>query len=316
MKRKNDVDFQIFIISRFLVSLIFVVMSEYLVLMLTNYLQSVWLDQYPVVWFLVTIFLFVLPILGTVNMFTKIIIDEVRRLEEEKAAFRQDYEKRRNLMLSDIAHDLRTPITTIAGYAKALNDGMVADEQKKREYLEAIQNKSQRMNNLINLLYEYVKLDSDNFSLKKEKVDLAEFLRENAALLYSDVEEKGMELVVDIPETPCVVEIDPLQMSRVITNLINNSIRHNEPGTTITIELKDILYNREIIISDDGTPIEESIADHIFEPFSVGDTSRRTKGGSGLGLSIAKRIVEMHGWEIDLYQNKRGYKKAFIINVK
>ena len=316
MKRKNDVDFQIFIISRFLVSLIFVVMSEYLVLMLTNYLQNVWLDQYPVVWFLVTIFLFVLPILGTVNMFTKIIIDEVRRLEEEKAAFRQDYEKRRNLMLSDIAHDLRTPITTIAGYAKALNDGMVADEQKKREYLEAIQNKSQRMNNLINLLYEYVKLDSDNFSLKKEKVDLAEFLRENAALLYSDVEEKGMELVVNIPETPCVVEIDPLQMSRVITNLINNSIRHNEPGTTITIELKDILYNREIIISDDGTPIEEGIADHIFEPFTVGDTSRRTKGGSGLGLSIAKRIVEMHGWEIDLYQNKRGYKKAFIINLK
>ena len=316
MKRKNDVDFQIFIISRFLVSLIFVVMSEYLVLMLTNYLQSVWLDQYPVVWFLVTIFLFVLPILGTVNMFTKIIIDEVRRLEEENAAFRQDYEKRRNLMLSDIAHDLRTPITTIAGYAKALNDGMVSDEQKKREYLAAIENKSERMNNLISLLYEYVKLDSDNFSLRKEKIDLAEFLRENAALLYSDVEEKGMELVVDIPETPCVVEIDPLQMSRVITNLINNSIRHNEPGTTITIELKDIFYNREIIISDDGTPIEEGIADHIFEPFSVGDTSRRTKGGSGLGLSIAKRIVEMHGWEIDLYQNKRGYKKAFIINVK
>ena len=316
MKRKNDVDFQIFIISRFLVSLIFVVMSEYLVLILTDYLQSAWLERYPVVWFLVTILLFVLPILGTVNMFTKIIIDEVRRLEEEKAAFRQDYEKRRNLMLSDIAHDLRTPITTIAGYAKALNDGMVADEQKKREYLEAIQNKSQRMNNLINLLYEYVKLDSDSFSLKKEEIDLAEFLRENAALLYSDVEEKGMELVVDIPETPCVVEIDPLQMSRVITNLINNSIRHNEPGTTITIELKDIFYNREIIVSDDGTPIEESIADHIFEPFSVGDASRRTKGGSGLGLSIAKRIVEMHGWEIDLYQNKRGYKKAFIINVK
>ena len=316
MKRKNDVDFQIFIISRFLVSLIFVVMSEYLVLILTDYLQSAWLERYPVVWFLVTILLFVLPILGTVNMFTKIIIDEVRRLEEEKAAFRQDYEKRRNLMLSDIAHDLRTPITTIAGYAKALNDGMVSDEQKKREYLAAIENKSERMNNLISLLYEYVKLDSDNFSLRKEKIDLAEFLRENAALLYSDVEEKGMELVVDIPETPCVVEIDPLQMSRVITNLINNSIRHNEPGTTITIELKDIFYNREIIISDDGTPIEEGIADHIFEPFSVGDTSRRTKGGSGLGLSIAKRIVEMHGWEIDLYQNKRGYKKAFIINVK
>lgn len=316
MRRKNDVDFQIFVISRFLVSLIFVVMAEFLVLVLINYMQKLWLHQYPVIWFIVTILLFVVPILVTVNMFTKVIIEEVRRLEEEKTAYRKDYEKRRNLMLSDIAHDLRTPITTIAGYAKALNDGMVTDEQKKREYLEAIENKSDRMNNLINLLYEYVKLDSDNFSLKKESVDLAELLRENAALLYSDVEEKGMELVVDIPETPCEVEVDSLQMSRVITNLINNSIRHNEPGTTITLELNDIFYNREVIISDDGAPIEESVVDHIFEPFAVGDTSRRTKGGSGLGLSIAKRIVEMHGWEIDLYQNRRGYKKAFIINVK
>lgn len=316
MKRKNDVDFQIFVISRFLVSLIFVVMAEFLVLVLINYMQRMWLHQYPVVWFVITILLFVVPILVTVNMFTKVIIEEVRRLEEEKTAYRKDYEKRRNLMLSDIAHDLRTPITTISGYAKALNDGMVTDEQKKREYLEAIENKSDRMNNLINLLYEYVKLDSDNFVLKKETVDLAELLRENAALLYSDVEEKGMELVVDIPEAPCEVEIDPLQISRVITNLMNNSIRHNEPGTTITLKLNDIFYNREIIISDDGAPIEESVVEHIFEPFAVGDASRRTKGGSGLGLSIARRIVEMHGWEIDLYQNKRGYKKAFIINVK
>ena len=316
MRRKNDVDFQIFVISRFLVSLIFVVMAEFLVLVLINYMQKIWLHQYPVVWFVITILLFVIPILVTVNMFTKVILEEVQRLEEEKTAYRKDYEKRRNLLLSDIAHDLRTPITTISGYAKALNDGMVTDEQKTREYLEAIENKSQRMNNLINLLYEYVKLDSANFTLKKEKVDLAELLRENAALLYQDVEEKGMEFVVEIPENPCMVEIDALQISRVITNLINNSIRHNEPGTTITLELKDTFYNKEIIISDDGEPIEESIVEHIFEPFAVGDTSRRTKGGSGLGLSIAQRIVQMHGWDIDLYQNKRGYKKAFIINVK
>ena len=316
MRRKNDVDFQIFVISRFLVSLIFVVMAEFLVLVLINYMQKIWLHHYPVVWFVITILLFVIPILVTVNMFTKVILEEVQRLEEEKTAYRKDYEKRRNLLLSDIAHDLRTPITTISGYAKALNDGMVTDEQKTREYLEAIENKSQRMNNLINLLYEYVKLDSANFTLKKEKVDLAELLRENAALLYQDVEEKGMEFVVEIPENPCMVEIDALQISRVITNLINNSIRHNEPGTTITLELKDTFYNKEIIISDDGEPIEESIVEHIFEPFAVGDTSRRTKGGSGLGLSIAQRIVQMHGWDIDLYQNKRGYKKAFIINVK
>ena len=316
MRRKNDVDFQIFVISRFLVSLIFVVMAEFLVLVFINYVKKFWLHEYPMVWLVITIVLFVVPILITMHMFSKVIIEEVQRLEEEKTAYRKDYEKRRNLLLSDIAHDLRTPITTISGYAKALNDGMVIDAQKQKEYLEAIENKSERMNNLINLFYEYVKLDSANFALKKEKVDLAELLRENAALLYQDIEEKGMEFVVEIPENPCMVEIDALQISRVITNLINNSIRHNEPGTTITLELKDTFYNKEIIISDDGEPIEESIVEHIFEPFAVGDTSRRTKGGSGLGLSIAQRIVQMHGWDIDLYQNKRGYKKAFIINVK
>ena len=316
MRRKQDVDFQIFIISRFLVSLIFVVLAEFLVLVMINYMKNRWLVNHPIVWLSITIVLFVIPILATIHMFTKVILDEVARLEEEKMAFQKEYEKKRNLMLSDIAHDLRTPITTIAGYAKALNDGMVTGEDKKREYLEAIENKSDRMNNLINLLYEYVKLDSDRFVLKKEQVDLAELLRENAALLYPDVEEKGMEFVVDIPEHPCMVEMDPLQVSRVVTNLINNSIRHNEPGTTITLEFKDVFYNREIIISDDGEPIEESVVEHIFEPFAVGDASRRTKGGSGLGLSIARRIVEMHGWSIDLFQNKRGYKKAFIINIK
>lgn len=316
MRRKQDVDFQIFIISRFLVSLIFVVLAEFLVLVMINYMKNRWLVNHPIVWLSITIVLFVIPILATIHMFTKVILDEVARLEEEKMAFQKEYEKKRNLMLSDIAHDLRTPITTIAGYAKALNDGMVTGEDKKREYLEAIENKSDRMNNLINLLYEYVKLDSDRFALKKEQVDLAELLRENAALLYPDVEEKGMEFVVDIPEQPCMVEMDPLQVSRVVTNLINNSIRHNEPGTTITLEFKDVFYNREIIISDDGEPIEESVVEHIFEPFAVGDASRRTKGGSGLGLSIARRIVEMHGWSIDLFQNKRGYKKAFIINIK
>lgn len=316
MRKNQDVDFQIFIISRFLVSLIFVVMAEYLVLLLIMYLQRMGLGEHPLILLLITVVLFVAPILVTINMFTKVIVEEVQRLEEEKTAYQREYEKKRNLMLSDIAHDLRTPITTIAGYSKALNDGMVTDDEKRREYLEAIENKSERMNNLINLLYEYVKLDSDNFALKKEEINLAELLRENAALLYSDVEEKGMELVVDIPEEPCMVTADSLQLSRVITNLINNSIRHNEPGTEITLELNDVFYNREIIISDNGEPIEEDIVEHIFEPFAVGDKSRRTKGGSGLGLSIAKRIIDMHGWKIDLYQNKRGYKKAFIINIK
>ena len=314
--KKQDVDFQIFLISRFLVSLIFVVMVEYCVLLFVGYLQHLlWAERFPLILLIVTILLFVAPLMLTLYMFTRAVTEEVQRLEAEKEAFRKEYERQRNLMLSDIAHDLRTPITTIAGYARALNDGMVTDEEKCKEYLQAIENKSERMSDLITLFFDYVKLGSDGFHLNLEKTDLCELMRENAALLYSDAEEKGMELIVDIPEEPCVIEADALQFSRVITNIINNAIRHNKAGTEIALELQQKLNKVEIVISDNGELIEEEVANHIFEPFAVGDRSRRTKGGNGLGLSIAKKIVEMHGWELQLYQNKWGYRKAFVINI-
>ncbi len=312
--KKQDVDFQIFLISRFLVSLIFVVMAEYLVLILVGYLQKLlWEERFSLLLLILTVLLFVAPLLVTLVMFSRAVTEEVQRIEAAKEVARKQYERQRNLMLSDIAHDLRTPITTIAGYAKALNDGMVTDETKAKEYLEAIENKSARMSDLITLLFDYVKLGSEGFDLKFEEVDLCELMRENAALLYSDVEEKNMELVVEIPEEPCMVKADALQFSRVITNIITNAIRHNETGTTVTLELRQDLDSVVITISDDGELIDEDVAEHIFEPFAVGDRSRRTKGGNGLGLSIAKKIVEMHGWNLRLFQNQWGYKKAFII---
>ena len=262
------------------------------------------------------IILFVTPLVIAALWFSKIIINEVRRMEENKEAMRREYERKRNLMLSDIAHDLRTPITTIAGYAKALNDGMVTDGEKQTEYLKAIENKSERMSELINLLFEYVKLDSTGFTLNIENVDLSELLRKNVALLYSDVEEKGMELEISIPEESYMINLDSLQFSRVITNLISNAIRHNEKGTVISLKMVKEDEDVIIIVSDNGAAISKEIAEHIFEPFIVGDASRKTKGGSGLGLSIAKKIIDMHGWSLELRQNYLEYKKAFIIKIK
>lgn len=312
-KARDKTSFQIFFISRFATTLIMVVGSEYLVFFLANEMQKLGWEHGTLIPLILLIVLFVFPLLGVVWWFSKIIMEEVERREEEQDEAQREYERKRNLMLSDIAHDLRTPITTIAGYSKALNDGMVTDEEKKAEYLEAIEQKSERMNDLINLLFEYVKMDSDTYGLCKENIDIAEALRKNAAMLYSDVEDKGMELIVEIPEEPCMVEADELQFSRVIVNIINNSLRHNESGTEIMLELK--ADEKQIVISDNGALIDETVAIHIFEPFVVGDKSRRTKGGSGLGLSIAKKIVNMHGWEISLVQNECGYKKAFIINI-
>lgn len=261
------------------------------------------------------IIVFLLPLMISAIWFSRIIVDEVHRNEQRREEMRREYERKRNLMLSDIAHDLRTPITTISGYSKALKDGMVTEEEKIEEYLDAIESKSERMSELINLLFDYVKMDSAGFSLKMEKVNLTELLRENAALLYPDVEEKGMEFEILIPEETCMVELDKLQVSRVIANLIGNAIRHNESGTAISFQMLKEKDEVRIVVADDGEAIEDYVAEHIFEPFMVGDASRMTKGGSGLGLSIVKRIVDMHGWEITLQQNGPKYKKAFIIKL-
>ena len=234
--------------------------------------------------------------------YTTIVLKRLRRLEAAERKKLDEYNQRRNLMLSDIAHDLRTPITTVSGYARALADGMVPKERVP-EYLDSIQKKSERMNELISLLFDYVKLDSDGFKLAKEKTDICELLRETAAVLYQDVEDKGDTFDIDIPEEAIVLELDRMQFSRVISNLITNAVKHNESGTEIGLFLR----NREdedirIIVADTGKMIPDDKKDTIFDPFVMGDESRQSKGGSGLGLSIARKVVEMHGSKIRLLQ--------------
>lgn len=313
---KRGENFQVFIISRFLVMLIFVVMSEFLVFFAMGFVHRFGMDRFPIVQFLMTLFLYTVPIVVAAVWFAKIVTEEVERINQLEEDMRLQYERSRNLMLSDIAHDLRTPITTIAGYSKALNDGLITSDEKRKEYLDAIENKAERMSDLITLLFEYVRLDSDNFSLKKMKVDIAELLRENAALLYADVEEKGMEFEIDIPEESYEIELDKLQFSRVITNLINNALKHNEAGTVITLKMEKTANEMQISVSDNGNMISPMIVDHIFEPFVVADASRESKNGSGLGLSIAKKIVEMHGWTIELKQYYEEHEKSFVIKIK
>lgn len=313
--KKKQENFQIFIISRFLVMLIFVVMCEFLIFFVMSYAYVLGMNAFPRTKFIVTLVGFVIPIVFTAVWFSRIVAEEVEKKEREEEELREQYERARNLMLSDIAHDLRTPITTIGGYAKALNDGLVTSDEKRTEYLEAIENKAERMGDLITLLFDYVRLDSENFSLRMEKLDISELLRENAALLYADVEEKQMEFEIEIPEEPIVLSVDKLQFSRVIINLINNALKHNEANTTITLTMKQEKNNIQVIVKDNGTMIAPFIAEHVFEPFVVADASRESKGGSGLGLSIAKKIVEMHGWSIELLQDFERQEKSFVINM-
>lgn len=271
--------------------------------------------------FLILIAIVTPYVLGAIY-YARITVKEFNKIAEARVAARKEFERRRNLMLSDIAHDLRTPITTVAGYSKALSDGMVS-EDKKQEYLDAIQTKSVRMNDLIQLLFDYVKLDSEGFTLNKQTVDICELVRECGALQYSDVEDVGMELEVDIPEEQLKLTADKIQMSRVVTNLITNAIKHNEKGDQIGLFVEQQEDRILVMVADTGRRIPDEKALHLFEPFTMGDESRNSRGGSGLGLSIAKKIVEMHGYSIKLiqqpdiarYKKASKYVKMFLITI-
>ena len=263
---------------------------------------------------LVAVIIMLFPYVIAAITYAKLVVEEVRAIEARRDAQKQEFDRKRNLMLSDIAHDLRTPITTIYGYSKAIMDGMVTDG-KQQEYLMAIYNKSARMSDLTNLLFEYVKLDSEGFSLEKEDLDLSELLRENAALLFSDIEEAGMELSVDIPEKEERIVADRMQLSRCVTNLLVNAMRHNPPGTKIELALRKQAGIWLVIVADTGEEIPEKIKDHLFDPFYKGDNSRKSGKGSGLGLSIVDKVVQMHGWQLKLEQPYGKYQKAFVITI-
>ena len=260
---------------------------------------------------LFALFLLIVPITAGILTYAGMVTKKVDSLVKIRDAEREEQEKQRSLMLSDFAHDLRTPIMTISGYAQAMADGVVKEENRQ-EYLEAIRTKSGRMSELINLLFDYVRLGSAGYQLNKEPIDVNALLLEIAASAYTDAEEAGMTLEADIPEEPFMILADKTQLSRVIQNLITNAIRHNEPGTEIAVLVRRMAAAEVVAVADTGTVIEKS-PEELFEPFVKGDSSRSGDKGSGLGLSIAKKITDMHGFDLTLSQPYESYAKAFLI---
>lgn len=259
--------------------------------------------------FLALILISVLPYLAGAFYYCSVVTNKVNELIYEEKEQQLAYDKERNLLLSDIAHDIKTPITTLCSYSKALLDDLVQGE-KRQEYLDAIYHKAMRMNELITLLFEYVKMDSTGFMLHMEECDLGDILRECTAALYTDFEERKMMLQVEIPEISTPYNADKVQIARAINNLLTNAVWYGREGGRVLVQLEEYT----ITVADDGQEIDKELAEHIFVPFTRGDKARSTEGGSGLGLSIALRIVEMHGGELRLNCNYgHGYTKAFQI---
>lgn len=233
---------------------------------------------------------------------------EIRRIGEsfdrfadrlaESEAERQRMDQDRQKLIADISHDLKTPITVIAGYIDAICDGKVPAQEQER-YLRAIQSKAEALTELVNAFHEYSKVEHPEFVLHPERTDLCEFLREYLAGKYDEIDLAGFTLEVSIPERPLFCSLDPMQFRRVLDNLLSNALRHNRLGTILFFDINSSHQSALLRIGDNGAGIPPERAKRIFDPFVVGSEARSGKG-SGLGLSITRRIMEKHGGTITL----------------
>lgn len=225
--------------------------------------------------------------------------NEMAKQLEESEKQRRRLEDDKQKMLADISHDLKTPITIIQGYSKAICDGIVAEEDVDR-YLMTIYQKSNRLTDLINTFYEYSKLEHPEFKLTLKRQDLCEYMRAYLIEKYNEMSLAGFALDIDIPEEIIECDLDNVQLTRAFENILVNTMKHNPKGTTLYVRVYEMQGTIYITLADDGLGIPSHLAADLFNPFIVGDDSRNHKQGSGLGLAITKRIIEAHEGSIRL----------------
>ena len=183
---------------------------------------------------------------------------------------RKALEDNRQKLLADISHDLKTPITVIQGYAKAICDGLIPPE-KVPEYLDTIYQKSNRLTGLIDTFHEYSKLEHPQFTLQTKRLDLCKVLREYLASKYNELELGGFVPEIEIPDESIWCMLDKTTFLRVLENIVSNAVKHNPAGTALFFELQRQDGHAVLTLADNGVGIPSEIAGQIFDPFVVGD---------------------------------------------
>jgi len=220
---------------------------------------------------------------------------------EKEIALRESSEENRKRLILDISHDLKNPLAGMMGYAELCLKNPNLPDEKRQEYSKVIYESCVRVNGLINDLFEFSKLESSEYKIEPVRIDLCEYLREEISVLLPLLDSAGFPYDFNIPEEEIFASVDPKEMRRVIHNLIMNSIQYNRSGTAITLTAEQNEQEVLISIRDDGVGMTAETAEHVFEAFVRGDSSRNSKsGGTGLGLSIAEKIMKAHGGSIDL----------------
>ena len=212
------------------------------------------------------------------------------------------YEKESKELISNISHDLKTPMTAIKGYIEGIMDGVADTEAKRDRYIRTIYNKVNDMNSLIEELFLYAKLDSNSVTYSFAKVNVDAYFQDCVEEISLDLESQGVDFGnFNYADRDTVIIADPEQLKRVVNNIIGNSVKYASPDRKLMISLR-IMEEAEFVkieIEDNGKGIARNEVPLIFDRCYRTDASRNSsKGGSGLGLSIAKKIIEEHGGKI------------------
>ncbi len=229
---------------------------------------------------------------------------ELARHEKE----RDEMEQQQRELVMEISHDLKNPLASIQGYTELLqNQEEQLPKEKKKHYLELVHANAIRANELLLSLFYYSQIESRSFRLNREAVDICEYVRLIVAELLPMIEEHGMELAVEIPETVCACMVDKKMLHRAFENLIWNAVKYNPTGTKIDVEVHlETQDSVKIRVADNGVGIPKEEIKRIFMPFKRLEHKPQDSkdASSGLGLAIVKRVIELHGGTVCLHSDK------------
>ena len=227
--------------------------------------------------------------------------EEMRMHLKEAADEQLQAEKNNKVLISNISHDLKTPITAIKGYVEGIRDGVASSPEKVDKYLHTIYNKANDMDKLVDELTLYSKIDTNRVPYNFTKIPVKRWFEDCAEELHEELEAQNVELSYSGRVLDDTIMVgDPEQLKRVVNNIISNSVKYmDKPRKTIVIRVDDGEDFIRVEIEDNGKGIAGKDIPYIFDRFYRTDSSRNSStGGSGIGLSIVKKIVEDHGGRI------------------
>lgn len=227
------------------------------------------------------------------------VIDSINALVDSTVQAMNDERKieaSKDELITNVSHDIRTPLTSIIGYLGLLKNKTFHSEAEHNKYLDIAYLKSTQLKSLADDLFEYTKLQSTTMRLHPQKLHLYSMLEQVAASFELEAEKHRLTINVNCQPKDLVLEADPEKLVRVYNNLISNALKYGRGATRINLQAKKLPQNRvELRVENDGEPIPQGSLQRIFERFYRVENSRnQATGGTGLGLAITKSIVELH----------------------